>query len=75
MNLFVPQAMGWMISLMFFYKNGFGVKQPIKLDVPLNNVTEQLSKKNQIYGNQNNKTSCIQFIFILLNFWKNISSN
>ena len=29
-----------MVALLFFYKNGFGIKQPMKVDIPLNNETE-----------------------------------
>ena len=32
----IPPAMGWIILLLFFYKDGFGIKYPTKVDIPLN---------------------------------------
>ena len=38
---YLPQAMGQESPLLFFYKGGFGIKQPTKVDMPSN------KKKNQ----------------------------
>ena len=36
MNPLILPAMGSIVSLLFFYKDIFGIKQPIKVDMPLN---------------------------------------
>ena len=36
MNPLVQPAMGQIISLLFFYKDSFGIKEPTKVDMPLN---------------------------------------
>ena len=33
---FSPHHMGWIASLMFFYKDGFGIKLHTKVHMPLN---------------------------------------
>ena len=39
-NIISP-AIGWIVPLLFFYKDGFGIKSPIKVDMPLNKETKQ----------------------------------
>ena len=39
MNFFVPQAMGWTVSVRFFNKDDFGIKSPTKADMTLNKIT------------------------------------
>ena len=39
LNLHIIPAMGFIISLLFFYKDGFGVKYPTQFDMSLNNLT------------------------------------
>ena len=36
MNPLIPTAMGYILPLLFFYKDGFGIKKPMKADMPLN---------------------------------------
>ena len=46
MNLFIPlPAMYKMISVLFFYKEGFGIKQPMKVDMPLKIETKSNQAK------------------------------
>ena len=33
--------MGWIVSLLFFYKDGVGIKYPTMVDMPLNTQTNQ----------------------------------
>ena len=40
MNPLILSAMGQIVSLMFFLENGFGIKQPSKVDMPLNKETK-----------------------------------
>ena len=39
MKLDIPLVMGWIVPLLFFYKDGFGIKLPSKVDMPLNKET------------------------------------
>ena len=32
MIFIIPPAMGWLVSLLFFNKEGFGIKWPMKID-------------------------------------------
>ena len=41
MNPLILPAMGLIIPLLFFSKDGFGIKLPQKFDMLLNNVTNQ----------------------------------
>ena len=36
MNHLNPPAKGLVVPLLFFYKDGFCIKQPMKVDIPLN---------------------------------------
>ena len=36
----IPLAMGSIVSLLFFYKDGFEIKYTTKVDMPLNKETE-----------------------------------
>ena len=36
MNPIISLAMSWLVSLLFFYKDGFGIKYHLKVDIPLN---------------------------------------
>ena len=36
MNPLIPQAMGQIVALLVFYKDGFGIKYPTKADMTLN---------------------------------------
>ena len=36
----------FLVSLLFFSKDGFGIKQPEKVDMPLNRETQLLNNKN-----------------------------
>ena len=40
MNPLILPAMGWIVPLMFFSENSFGIKQPTKVDMPLNKETK-----------------------------------
>ena len=46
-NLLIPQAIGYRVPLLFFYKDGFGIKWPTKVDILLNKeiLTKCLGKK------------------------------
>ena len=37
-------CIGQILSLLFFYKDGFGIKYPIKVDMPLNKETKSKLK-------------------------------
>ena len=39
MNLFMSLSMDKIVSLLFFYKDDFGIKWPMMVDVPLNRET------------------------------------
>ena len=41
MNSFISVAMGKVIPQQFFYKDGFGIKTPTKVDRPLNKEMKQ----------------------------------
>ena len=40
-ELLYTLAMGWIVSLSFFYKDGCGIKEPMRFDMPLNKETQQ----------------------------------
>ena len=40
MKPLILPSMGWIIPLLFFYENGFGIKYPTKVDMPLNKETK-----------------------------------
>ena len=40
MNPLILPAMGEIVPLLFFLENGFGIKLPTKVDVPLNKETK-----------------------------------
>ena len=44
MNPFIPLAMSRIVSLLFFYKDGFGIKGLTKIYMPLNKETKELEK-------------------------------
>ena len=44
MNTFITPAMGYLVPQLFFYKEGFGIKYPRKVDMPLNKQTKSISK-------------------------------
>ena len=46
MNPLIPPATGEISSLLSFYKDGFGIKLPMKFDMPLNQLNQ--TKPNQI---------------------------
>ena len=35
-------AVSWIVSLLFFYKNGFSIKYSMMVEMPLNKETDQL---------------------------------
>ena len=39
MNFLILPAKGYIVSLLFFYKDGFGIKLTMKADMPLNKET------------------------------------
>ena len=39
MNPLIPPAMCYIVPLLFFYKDGFGIKWAITVDMPLNKET------------------------------------
>ena len=45
MNSLIPPAMGWIVPLLFFHRDGFIIESPMKVDMPLIKVTEP----NQTY--------------------------
>ena len=47
MNPYIPSTMVKIVPLLFFYKEGFGVKNSVKVDMPLNKETE---KRKQAKG-------------------------
>ena len=42
MNRLIPRSIGWIVSLLFFFMDGFGTKQPTKFDTLLNEDTDTL---------------------------------
>ena len=49
MNLFIPPAMDWIVWLLFFYKEGFVIKYPTKVDMPSKKETQL--ETLQLYAN------------------------
>ena len=47
MNPFILPAMGLIVRLLFFYKDGFGIKLPTKVDMPLNKENLTLNKETK----------------------------
>ena len=44
MNRFIPPAVGWTPKQLCFYKDGFGIKQPMKLDIFLDKEKKHVTK-------------------------------
>ena len=40
MKHLIPQAMDWILHLLFLYKDSFGIKLPTKVDMQLNKETK-----------------------------------
>ena len=75
-TLLSPIAMGWIVSLLFFYKVGFGIKWPTKVDMPLIKANQSkimgLPLFTHLYYNPHNK-SLYKFEKILLFFsWSSL---
>ena len=45
MSSFIPASVGWIVPQLFFYKDRFGTKQPIKVDMPLSKETKPKQEK------------------------------
>ena len=45
MNPIIPPAMCYVAPQQFFYKDGFGIKQPKKIDMPFNKETKPNLKR------------------------------
>ena len=48
MNALIPPALGFIVSVLFFFRDGFDVKQPQKVDILVNKETKQYLKRLQL---------------------------
>ena len=46
MNPLIISAMGLKVPLLFLWKDGFGIKQPKKVDMSFNNKTNKIWKQS-----------------------------
>ena len=60
MSPLIPSAVDLIVALLFFYKDGFSIKWPMKVDIPLNKKSKQKKKKLIPYPNYGlNSTSTV----------------
>ena len=48
MNHFLALLMGQIASVLSFYTDGFGIEQPMKIDMPLKKLTKLKPRKRQV---------------------------
>ena len=60
--------MGWIVHLVFFYKNGFGIKSPTKFDMQLNFDMILKKETNEIKPNVSVKHSLFSLFYGISTF-------